>query len=1499
MPAYYYDGGSWRTLNTAYYYDGSSWRTINSGWYYNGSSWSQIFTTGTFTPVLRIPGNTTQANSRSVGLAIELYKGSTATGTYTYQFQYALGGTASWTNESIAGSSGTITGATQTASFTTDSSYVTALETLAYSGNNTGILDDVDTYRLQTAKQAYIRARVIKSGETQFTNNVRIQKRQPVDTGTLLRLRRASTGTVYTITGNPATDKQPFVGDTIYWEPSFQATTTLTNDTRPDYYWFNFDSNSGSYTRNSILSDPTNPRNPVNGRSYTVVSSDLNGPIVCNLRAINTNGAGTRDITVATRDVSDGTLTAPINLVLQYSALSLTGTWDAAGGGNDTTITYTWYLERSIGGGAYTQVASGNTTTLTFSNSQTVAGNYRFYVVAAQTGSPNVTSGYSNVYTLAAPAAFNVTIQNVTTSETYRPSIFSVNAPTLSSTILNRWTWTWGTSTITGPAYAKTGSFNVTTMNNWTSQLTRPSGAISSFTVTSPTDFWTVDASGNHTETVTANNNRKNYIRISWTKPAATSAVSYRVFINAYSAATNGSIDWTRTINVEDVNFVDIEHDYAANGSWATGQTVLVSSVTAYNGPGQTGVSTSGTIPPFNEFGADGTTSWSACNVIGTRQASRTDNLTLESPTTGFIYITGTFEPGYAVTMTGTSPTTGNTGWSPSFDDPGWTHTYKWYRSGTVTFQQISGATSKSFSIPLASTYIGDVLDASVVSSYKGQSFTERFDSTTDANSTVKPSPPTFVLSDNGNRTVSISSVNSIGATFYYGTYGGVGTGLSIPETAIATTSTSAQVTAGTLTASLYARRYVNLVYPTTQTVQVNSNTATTNTVTVNPSPQDTSSRRYLSNAPSIGAGNTFYVSTNGYFGNALMANNNYFSTIPTTGGFLNIAAQDLVMQYCYSKVDNGGTWIRYRGNRYLEASKILEYQAYLTFSGTVYVLFIENSLTDYVANTAYTLNGSIQNTWLSSSTDSSNFTVNQGTTGWTSRSVTSGSNDDGVVSFTVIRPARQHQAGAVTRTGGGFTFQITNVDDSTFESAATYGVSTTAGTATINTSTGLVTQTGLTSNQFATVTVSKARTGYETATNVVVQGQALQGAAPSQTVAPSISASGTQDTSGTIRRIQSGGSVTGSAGTYDNQQSISSGLLTILSNAYTGSNSDWTSAGTISIPVSIGDTAARSSANMYRWRDRVTGTDGSVVDFYSSIIYRAVYTPPPGVGLSSTTSTSITLSYTGYGAQRIYRYRDGSQIDSFVPPASGPAVTQFTGLTASTSYTLLLYGGNDEGYLSVNGSGGTFSTSSGVIIPSGGVVTLSGGNTPGSVITATTSGWANSPTSYDVYITTSTSATPVSGDSRVAQSNGGTSASYTITSTDAVAPANRFRAFATASNAAGTSSPPVASSTVIIATPPAATPPAITSGPSISWSSGNNFTLAATASDATNIEFEVQFANANGGPVLSTQTFFMGASAGSRTTGAQSFSWARTRARANNTTTGLSSSFTGYTAWA
>lgn len=199
------------------------------------------------------------------------------------------------------------------------------------------------------------------------------------------------------------------------------------------------------------------------------------------------------------------------------------------------------------------------------------------------------------------------------------------------------------------------------------------------------------------------------------------------------------------------------------------------------------------------------------------------------------------------------------------------------------------------------------------------------------------------------------------------------------------------------------------------------------------------------------------------------------------------------------------------------------------------------------------------------------------------------------------------------------------------------------------------------------------------------------------------------------------------------------------------------------------------------------------------------------------------------------------------------------------------------------------------VSVPSGGTVSIStntGNYQVGSVITFSTSGWSGSPTSYSLMLHNGTN--PVLQSDPLRASTSSTSGTYTITSADVP---NYFKAFATATNSAGTSAP-VGSVQVGPATSAPVTP-AITSGPTISWASGNNFTLSAGASNATNIEFQVEFANNSGGPALSTQTFFMGASAGSTTTGAQQYSWARTRARANNSTTGLSSAFTSFTGWA
>ena len=206
-------------------------------------------------------------------------------------------------------------------------------------------------------------------------------------------------------------------------------------------------------------------------------------------------------------------------------------------------------------------------------------------------------------------------------------------------------------------------------------------------------------------------------------------------------------------------------------------------------------------------------------------------------------------------------------------------------------------------------------------------------------------------------------------------------------------------------------------------------------------------------------------------------------------------------------------------------------------------------------------------------------------------------------------------------------------------------------------------------------------------------------------------------------------------------------------------------------------------------------------------------------------------------------------------------------------------------------------------VAPSGGGVTLSPSGTQqaGTTITANVSAMSGTATiTYATQIRKATGYSPTSNtDGTLVASGSGTGnvASHTITTSEASGTPDQFRAFTTGTNSFGNNT--VSSNTVISTPAVVVVAPAITSGPSISWASGNNFTLSATASNATNLEFQVEFANNSGGPALSTQTFFFGASSGGGTTGSQSYSWARTRVRANNSSTGLSSSFSGYTGWA
>ena len=135
------------------------------------------------------------------------------------------------------------------------------------------------------------------------------------------------------------------------------------------------------------------------------------------------------------------------------------------------------------------------------------------------------------------------------------------------------------------------------------------------------------------------------------------------------------------------------------------------------------------------------------------------------------------------------------------------------------------------------------------------------------------------------------------------------------------------------------------------------------------------------------------------------------------------------------------------------------------------------------------------------------------------------------------------------------------------------------------------------------------------------------------------------------------------------------------------------------------------------------------------------------------------------------------------------------------------------------------------VAVPAGGSVSISPGATQvaGTLITAATTGWTNSPSSYDVRIYASSSNPPNTGSIPKASSSGASSVSYTITELDASPPAYYFKAFATATNAGGTSSE-VGSNVVtsILAAP------VNTSAPSVTPTSGTAGTTTYSSSTGT-----------------------------------------------------------------
>ena len=202
------------------------------------------------------------------------------------------------------------------------------------------------------------------------------------------------------------------------------------------------------------------------------------------------------------------------------------------------------------------------------------------------------------------------------------------------------------------------------------------------------------------------------------------------------------------------------------------------------------------------------------------------------------------------------------------------------------------------------------------------------------------------------------------------------------------------------------------------------------------------------------------------------------------------------------------------------------------------------------------------------------------------------------------------------------------------------------------------------------------------------------------------------------------------------------------------------------------------------------------------------------GLGSGASATVTVTTSRTGYtsgsntttgtaSAPPQYTVTWSANLSgATVSPASnsGPSGTTVTSPTptAPSGYTFLYWrdGTTVFNYANQINPGGpwtiTYTTtfyawwSLNPVIPSGGTVSIAtntGNYNVGSIITYSTTGWANTPTSYSLRLYNGTN--PVLTSDPLRASTSSASGTYTIVAGDVP---NYFKAFATASNSAGTS---------------------------------------------------------------------------------------------------------------
>ena len=216
-----------------------------------------------------------------------------------------------------------------------------------------------------------------------------------------------------------------------------------------------------------------------------------------------------------------------------------------------------------------------------------------------------------------------------------------------------------------------------------------------------------------------------------------------------------------------------------------------------------------------------------------------------------------------------------------------------------------------------------------------------------------------------------------------------------------------------------------------------------------------------------------------------------------------------------------------------------------------------------------------------------------------------------------------------------------------------------------------------------------------------------------------------------------------------------------------------------------------------------------------SGTVGSTTYSSTTGTWTNSPTSYAYQWQYLDQGST--YLSISGATSSSYSPPSNFFSLGYASPIRCRVTAT------------NASGSTAAFSNTATVSlgVPSGGSVTLSGTGVAGTAITATTSGWSGSPTSYSVRIYASTTNPPTTSNG-IKASSSTSSVSYTVTTLDASPPPYYFKAFATATNAAGTSVE--VESNVILSSLPVSIP-ATPTGVTNTYNGGTSYTFSWTAS--------------------------------------------------------------------